>query len=379
MPEKKIRICHLSSVHLAYDTRIYYRLCKSLTSQYEVYLLACDGQKDKFDEDDVNFIPYPRYKNRIFRVFTSWILVLIKALKINAKLYHIHDPELIPTALFLRLIGKKVIFDIHENVAEDIFDKEWIKFPRLYYNFFAFYEWFVVRTCYIFLAEKSYEKRYAKIAKRYSVVYNYCDLKFFEKFKSEERDPKKLFYCGILFENRGVLQIAEAIHLLEKEKGMKVEFHCVGELYYELRIKLESLPYYETIKDRLFFYGRKKLGEAYEIGRNCGIGMSIIHRMSNSVESYPTKLFEYMACGMPSIVSNFPLYESIVKKEGCGLSVNPKSGKEISEAVFTLNSDVDLYRKMSKNGSDVVEKSFNWETEKKKVLKVYKELLANGR
>ena len=105
---------------------------------------------------------------------------------------------------------------------------------------------------------------------------------------------------------------------LEKKHGIKAHFHCVGPLYRELRVKMEILPFYDSIKERLHFYGRKKLRDSFKIGENCGIGLSIIHPMSNSIESYPTKIFEYMATGMPTIASDFKLYKSIVEEVNCG-------------------------------------------------------------
>ena len=54
---------------------------------------------------------------RSFRCF--WL-----ALKTNSKIYHFHDPELIPYAILLRLFGKKVIYDVHEDLPEDIVKKE---------------------------------------------------------------------------------------------------------------------------------------------------------------------------------------------------------------------------------------------------------------
>ena len=350
-------------------------MCKSLTEKYEVLLIACNGGVNETTKEGIRILSYPRFTNRIFRVFVSWFLVLIKALRANAKLYHIHDPELIPTAMFLRMLGKKVVFDIHENIAEDIFDKEWIKFPKLYYYFFAFFEFFANKFTYIILAEKSYEKRYKERAKSYSVVYNYCDYDFFEKFQKVEKDPLRLFYSGILFENRGVLQVCEAISALEVEHGIKTHFHCVGPLYYELRIKVENLPFYDSIKDRIHFHGRKKLKESYEIGSSCGIGLSIIHPMSNSVESYPTKIFEYMAIGMPTIASNFELYKSVVEDKGCGLNVDPLDSNILATAIKTLIEDKDLWKSSSMSGIELARSTYNWEMEKQKLFDIYNNLL----
>ena len=47
-------------------------------------------------------------------------IALLKGINENAHVYYFHDPEFIPEGIFLKLIGKKVIFDIHEYYSEVI-------------------------------------------------------------------------------------------------------------------------------------------------------------------------------------------------------------------------------------------------------------------
>ena len=41
-------------------------------------------------------------------------------------MYHFNSPDLILIGLILKLIGKKVIYDVYENVCLDELSKEWI-------------------------------------------------------------------------------------------------------------------------------------------------------------------------------------------------------------------------------------------------------------
>jgi hypothetical protein len=52
----------------------------------------------------------------------------VAGLRRNGTVYHFHDPELIPAGLALRLLGKRVIYDAHEDLPRDILFKNWI--PR---------------------------------------------------------------------------------------------------------------------------------------------------------------------------------------------------------------------------------------------------------
>ena len=151
-------------MHFALDTRIFYRMCNSLKEDFDVTLIAVHDKEEV--RDGVRIIPFRRMHQRNLRVFFSWFLMFWKAIKVNARIYHLHDPELIPCGLLLRLCGKQVIWDVHENIAEDIFDKPWIKHQKRAYGIFRFFEKLACKYFYIILAEKSYEKRYKHLAKR---------------------------------------------------------------------------------------------------------------------------------------------------------------------------------------------------------------------
>jgi len=369
----KIKICHISSVHLAMDTRIFYRYCRSLCKYYDVELIACHPKREKLH--DIQITPYPRYKNRVFRVLLSWLLLLPKALQAKAKLYHLHDPELIPLGLVLKLFRKKVIYDIHENIAEDIFDKDWIRHKQLWYALYNLFEKPALHLFHIILAEDSYLKRYESRSKNITVIHNYCDISFFQPFRTntELRDPNKLFYIGILLENRGILEILEAMYLGQKQ-GHLYELHVVAELYTQVSDAVVSLPFYEEIKDQVIFYGRKNLEDGYQISKMCGIGMCIIHPMSNSIESYPTKLFEYMAVGLPMIASHFPLYKTVVEGNECGYTADPKNPAEILEQIIAITNS-EKRKEMAENGQNAVENKYNWQNEESNLMKLYTHIL----
>lgn len=366
----KIKVCHLSSVHYALDTRIFYRFCLSLSAYYDVTLIAVHPKREMID--GVQIIPFKRFKNKILRVMITWFIMFVKAMKIRAKVYQIHDPELIPCALLLKLFGKKVILDLHENVAEDIFDKPWIHNKKLLFWFFNVFEKIAVKYLFIFLAEKSYAPRYQRLGAKYEVVLNYFDPEFFKKFKKENRGSMRIFYIGIVLESRGLLEIAEALYILKTRK-LTIEFDVVGELYTDLEAKLIALPFYNEIKNQLHFHGRLPLDKGYEISREAAVGMCVIHPMSNSVGSYPTKMFEYMAIGLPQVISNFPLYKSIVETHHSGICVDPKSPLEIADAIEAILSNPKMAGEMASSGIDA-SSLYTWESEFQKALKVYQNL-----
>ena len=98
--------------------------------------------------------------------------------------------------------------------------------------------------------------------------------------------------------------------------------------------------------------------------------------MSNSIESYPTKIFEYMAVGLPIVSSNFPLYNSVINKNECGITVNPKSAADIANAIIEIATNKELRSTMELKGKKAVLQQYSWQNELPHLTKFYSDILA---
>jgi hypothetical protein len=103
------KICHLTTVHSIDDVRIFVKECTSLADYgFDVTLIACG---DTVFEDTKNgvkrislFIPV---KNRLQRMTKRTKAIYKRALKVNADIYHFHDPELLPIGRKLKKNGEE--------------------------------------------------------------------------------------------------------------------------------------------------------------------------------------------------------------------------------------------------------------------------------
>ncbi len=88
-----VKVCHVTSVHPRYDTRIFIKECTSLANVgYDVTLLVADGKTDEIKNGvkiiSVTGIP----KSRFQRIIKSSNIMYKKALEVDAEIYHLHDP-----------------------------------------------------------------------------------------------------------------------------------------------------------------------------------------------------------------------------------------------------------------------------------------------
>jgi glycosyltransferase involved in cell wall biosynthesis len=96
----------------------------------------------------------------------------------------------------------------------------------------------------------------------------------------------------------------------------------------------------------------------------------------NNVNSGPTKLFEYMALGLPVIASHFPMWREVVEGNECGLCVDPADPRAIAAAMTWLAEHPAEAAAMGERGRAAVLATYNWEAEGERLMQAYERLLA---
>jgi glycosyltransferase involved in cell wall biosynthesis len=85
-------------------------------------------------------------------------------------------------------------------------------------------------------------------------------------------------------------------------------------------------------------------------------------------------MFEYMALGLPVVVSDFPLYRAIIERYRAGLCVDPLDPDATAMALRWLAGNPEEARAMGARGREAVASAYRWETERDKLFAFYRRL-----
>ena len=376
----RVKIVHLTSAHLYNDTRIFAHECRSLANHgYDVVLVApaADGMGDVID--GVRFKQIRKYRGRAQRATKTVVDAYRSAMEEDAAVYHLHDPELLPIALLLHAQGKRVVYDAHENVAEQIRSSLWI--PRGFRS----------------LAAYTFERLERFGARRFAAVIA-ANSDIYEHFKEYRNDVVELNNYPIPSELGGYLppDRPRTENLVVDFGGMSPHtlpgaiVQAMGRIAPKLQARLvlggrvfseELLKHCSTLPgwNRVHHTGRVRRAEMMRYLKRASISVVLYSREPNHFGIGSNRFFESLAAGLPVVTPDFPNWRKIVEKIGCGIPVAPENPGQIADAITYLFTHPNEATQMGNRGQEAIMNGFNWCKEELKLLQLYQRLVADSR
>ena len=367
-----MKVCHLTSVHPRYDVRIFHKECCSLAKNgYQVTLIVSDSQDDELKEGVTIIDAGVSTKSRVSRMLKTTKAVYREALKIDADIYHFHDPELIPYGLKLKKKGKIVIFDSHEDVPKQIIStKAYIPFfiRRIISYLYSKYEKRTIRKFdAVITVTPHIVERLEKINPNTIMLTNYPIVT--EIKQNTEIPEKAVCFAGLIAPLWKHTTILDALSLLND-----IKYNLAGIIEPEYLKALQQNKCWE----RVHFVGKIPPNEVFNFMRKSAIGMALCDYTEevgfNMGTLGNTKLFEYMRAGIPIICTDFILWKQIIDKEKCGICVNPRDIKSIADAIEYILSNPVEAESMGKAGQNAVKEKYNWAAQEKILFDLYRNL-----
>jgi glycosyltransferase involved in cell wall biosynthesis len=371
-----VRACAVTSVHPVFDARIFHKECRSLArAGFDVSLVAPHDRNETVD--GVKIVAIPRIGKRFQRAVIGPIFALRKALEVDARIYHFHDPELIPAGLFLRAKGKLVIFDAHEDYPKAMLSKPYI--PRWSRPAAAWSAEGLARLARasfsaLVSATPSIAKGVGGTTQRHIIVQNFPDMTEFDLRgqgvdEMWSRRELSVAYVGGISEIRGIVEILEALARIPER--LPVSLALAGSFDPEgLQRRLEQHPAWARVQ----WLGQLPRAEVAALLGRVRAGLVLFKDEPNHVTAYPTKMFEYMAAGIPVIASDFPLWRQIVEEAECGVVADPADSDAIARAIEHVVTHEAEAARMGCAGFEAVTQRYNWLSEEAKLIKLYRDL-----
>ena len=368
----RVESIHLASTHPPFDTRIFHKECKTLADAgYRVTLIVPHDEDERVEGVRIRSVPKPNVgKERLTKTLGQVYRAALD--EAPDAIFHFHDAELIFHMFLLKMRGRTVVYDAHEDTPKQVMYQHWI--PRLLRRpvslVMRLAEWLGGRWFDgVIAAEPGILKRFPR--KRTVLVHNFPllnELLPAESMPYAERPPR-ITYVGGITRKRGVEEMLAAIDRLPAALGAEL---VLGGSFHPATLEDEARqwPGAERTHSRGWLH-RNQVTDVLAASR---VGIVTLHPTPKYLDSYPTKLFEYMSAGLPVIASDFPQWRGFVEEAQCGLLVDPMDPDAIAEAMRWMLEHPDEAAAMGARGREAVRDRFSWEQDAPRLLAFYETL-----
>lgn len=342
-----LRVLVMTVVHHPQDTRILVRQISALVDVgHQVTYAAPFSAQGITPPPGVDAVDLPRSRGRHRLAAVRAARRTARELAPKHDVVIIHDPELV-----LSVAGVKdaaIVWDVHEDTAAAVSYKDWIPggLDRAAAAGVRMMERWAERRLALLLAEAGYRDRFRR---PHPVVPN-------STLVEPDAPPPgrgRVVCVSTLTRARGALDLIEVGRLL-RPAGIVVDL--IGPASPDVIDELKRAD----IDGDVRWFGRLPHDEVLERMRGATAGLSLLHNERNYRHSYPTKIFEYLAQGIPVVATPLPLVVEVVERHEVGIVVPFRDPEAAAAAVLELDQDDAGRARMGRNGTAAVRREHNW-------------------
>lgn len=370
----------LSSVHLALDNRVFYRQARTLQrAGYDVTLIAIHDRDEVKEGIRIRGLSnVPRWQRP-----RQWWRLLRMALETDADVYQIHDPELLLVTPWLRRItGRPTIYDSHELYPEFVAVKDYI--PRWLRGPLSRLTGFLEprlasRESGLIFADDAIATTFGHIDRPKTTLFNFpergfVDLAASNATEADRRSPLVL-YLGGMERNRGTAVMIAAFALIH-QRVPEARLLLVGHFMPpELEAEVRQNALERGLENAITITGRVPFEQIGFYLRQAAAGWIPWQAFPKNEQNIPTKLFEYMAYGLPVVASDLPSTRPFVRHGETGFLVEASDVSAHADAIASLLQDTEMARKMGRTGQRLVRERYTWDPMAERLLDLYQRVL----
>ncbi len=369
-----MKVLMILSKHYITDPRVQKEAQTLKKSGNNVSIIVWDRRKKFKEYEKIKEVHIHRIHNsflmkilpsNIFKNPLWWRKAYKKALDIKEKSFdfdvvHCHDLDTLQAGVWIKQkTGCKLVYDAHEifgymiegNVPSLVVKRAFTLEKKL-----------LKHIDQMITVSEPFKKYYEKITdKTVTIVMNCKDL-IYEKYEKKKNSVFTILYIGGMSRIRFFPKIVDVVGNIPKVKfkiaGLK------GWFYDEVKEKSKK---YKNIE----FLGTVPTKDILRLTREANTVYLVIDQKSKQMQkTLFNKQFEAMVCGTPIVCSRNTNAGDMTEKLNCGITVDYNE-ESIKEGIIKLRDNPKLCETLGKNAFKAAKEKYNWENEKKNLLKVY--------
>jgi glycosyltransferase involved in cell wall biosynthesis len=351
-------------------------MCISLAKHYQVSLVVADGLGDE-SINGFHIYDVGKFRTRIKRFFLSSRKVYLKALSLDADIYHFHDPEILPFGKKLKKKDKIVIYDAHEYYRDEILYKDYL--PKIVRKLFAII---------VFTLEKRVSRLidavitptdemtdiYQKFSYRCYTIKNFA----FKPTNEQKQLSKNIKDIDII--HVGTVLFMRLKYMIDIIKDVKQRNKFVTAYFLgvdqSLISRMNDMMQKDDLTENIFLLPRIPFEEVQTFLFRSKIGLNYHPYETRYLVALPTKVFEYMRCGVAVVTSDLPPLRESIKDSYNGIFIKSNEINDFSDKIISLLNNDKKLLEFGNINKQLINDKFNWEQESHKLFNIYKEILS---
>jgi len=377
-----------------YRVRRYAEALVERGDSVDAFALAANGGGKKDHVNGVNLFRIQQRKfdekgplSYLFRIlvffFKGAFLVTVRHAWRRYKIIHIHNvPDfLVFMAVIPKLFGARIILDIHDILPEFYCQKFGNGIDTLLARSLLLVEKLSVRFAdHVIVANDLWRRKILERdgirPEKCTTFLNYPNLKFFEKIARKKiRDEFIMIYPGHLSYHHGVDIAIRALPIIKTEIPKAVlHIYCASWIL-KYRQFLEDMVRQLDIRTSVKFFPAMRIEELAKKYVEVDVGIVTKREGIFSSEAFSTKIFDYMAAGVPVVTSRTKIDEYYFD-DGMVMFFKPEDHEDLAKCIIKLYKNPEFGRKMINKAKGFVEKN-TWEEKKRLYLNIVDSLFVN--
>jgi len=299
----------------------------------------------------------------------------------DADIVHFHDIDILPWMALLSLV-RHVVYDVHENYPDEMLVREWIprRLRKPLYHVVGHTETMlarIVRNC--VLVAPSQNRRFSSRSLRTIHIYNYASRHLLGDVNDNYLSRQDLVvFTGAHHDNNGSMLLLEIANR-SRAQGLNLRF-LITDRFTSESFRRRFLHEIErrNLSNQVIVHPSVPAPRIMSILNQATIAISPNLRVASQEMGIHTKLFEYMAAGLPIVATDLPSQVEIVRGANAGVLAQPENPETFVKALALLRGDRHYAHRLGLNGQHVFEKKYCWESQVPSLMDFYHSILATN-